>query len=851
MNIRYLMTRYKLFRLGYLRNVSHWLIKKGLWLIHILITYLLPYLIYPEINQYRLLMDIIDEKNRYIEHLQSNDNRVEIKKHVSAYNKYLFLFRIKFLLQIILFPIAAISFIIRKIWRFFVLKVHHLDYSDESLEAGTIPGHDSRAGEIHYTLKPVNKGARIPSGLVYLRYRIASSKSDNPLLYIDQGSGFTEDYSIPLPASCGVVKEYLIELPSYTRSLKLSIGCLDGVIELSDIVLLETNLLVAAYKHAKQNNLKLVRALYEIFIREFPWTRRPYRYNQNYTTWIRNFDALQNQDVRSIQNHIAALTESISITIILCCFEGKPELLKRSIHSIQQQYYNNWILLLVSEENLAIETLSLISESDRKDSRIRVISSLEPVQSRRIIKTITDDSDCIAYLEQGDVLPSHALYMIAIHFLSHQDTEILYADHDYLDDAGTRLNPYFKPDWNYDLFLSCNYLEGILAFKPGLVIDVFDEGNKSEILHPALFIYKMIARVSEDAIYHLPFILCHKAMVDSSSPEVPESFINAMADAIANHLKNSTPNASARIEDPKNRIFRISRVLDSKQHPVSLVIPTRNHYTLLSNCIRGILERTDYSNIELIIIDNDSDDSITLEYLDLIQADPRVSVVKYPGTFNYSAINNFAVSHCSHEYIALINNDIAVISETWLSEMMGHIIRKEVGIVGAKLLYGNDTIQHAGVIIGLGGVAGHAFRYFPRNSPGVNNRLLMTQQLSCVTGACLLTKKSIFTMVNGLDDTNLKIAFNDVDYCLKVRDLGYKIIWTPYAELYHLESASRSYDLNEENIERWQSEYNYMKTKWQDKLKNDPAYNPNLTIAGEDFTLANKPRVSKPWVHYE
>jgi len=166
-------------------------------------------------------------------------------------------------------------------------------------------------------------------------------------------------------------------------------------------------------------------------------------------------------------------------------------------------------------------------------------------------------------------------------------------------------------------------------------------------------------------------------------------------------------------------------------------------------------------------------------------------------------------------------------------------------------LYGNDTIQHAGVIIGLGGVAGHAFRYFPRNSPGVNNRLLMTQQLSCVTGACLLTKKSIFTMVNGLDDTNLKIAFNDVDYCLKVRDLGYKIIWTPYAELYHLESASRSYDLNEENIERWQSEYNYMKTKWQDKLKNDPAYNPNLTIAGEDFTLANKPRVSKPWVHYE
>ncbi|HEY4732566.1 MAG TPA: glycosyltransferase, partial [Gammaproteobacteria bacterium] len=339
-------------------------------------------------------------------------------------------------------------------------------------------------------------------------------------------------------------------------------------------------------------------------------------------------------------------------------------------------------------------------------------------------------------------------------------------------------------------------------------------------------------------------------MADNLPQDVVEATGNKLLKAMTAHLNRTTPGACAELVDPARRIFRVSRRQSGNEFPVSLIVPTRNYYGLLSNCITGILEHTDYRNLEIIIVDNDSDDVITLEYLDTLRSNDRVSVIKYPGEFNYSAINNFAVEHCRHEYIGLINNDISVINTGWLSEMMGHLIRDEVGIVGAKLLYGNDTIQHAGVIIGLGGVAGHAFRHFPCNSPGVNDRLLLTQQLSCVTGACLLTKKSIYKSVGGLDQVNLKIAFNDVDYCLKVMDLGYKIIWTPYAELYHLESASRGFDLNDTNIERWQSEYDYMKNKWNFKLQDDPAYNPNLTIGTEDFTLSNRPRINKPWASF-
>ncbi|NNE38419.1 MAG: glycosyltransferase family 2 protein, partial [Gammaproteobacteria bacterium] len=283
---------------------------------------------------------------------------------------------------------------------------------------------------------------------------------------------------------------------------------------------------------------------------------------------------------------------------------------------------------------------------------------------------------------------------------------------------------------------------------------------------------------------------------------------------------------------------------------ISLIVLTRDRVSLLTDCVTGLMEGTDYKNIEIIIVDNGSEETSTLDYLDAIKQKPNVTVIREPSEYNFSRLNNIAIKHAKGDYIGLINNDISIIEPYWLHEMMGHILREDVGIVGPKLLYANNTIQHAGVIVGLGGVAGHAFRHQPHHSRGYDDRLMLTQQLSCVTAACLLTKKSIYNKVEGLNETSLKVAFNDVDYCLKVRELGYKVIWTPFATLYHLESASRSSDLSKENIGRWNSEFSYMTGKWSQVLEKDPFYNPNLTIADEDFSYSIPPRQHKPWEGY-
>jgi len=224
-----------------------------------------------------------------------------------------------------------------------------------------------------------------------------------------------------------------------------------------------------------------------------------------------------------------------------------------------------------------------------------------------------------------------------------------------------------------------------------------------------------------------------------------------------------------------------------------------------------------------------------------------VRILGYPGPFNYSAINNFATKYATHDIIAFINNDIEVIDREWLREMVSHVIRPEIGAVGAKLFYHDDTIQHGGTIIGLGGVAGHAFRYFDREDAGYLHRLQLTQNLSAVTAACMLLRKAVFNEVGGFDPVNLPVAYNDVDLCLRIREHGYWNVWTPFARLYHHESGSRPSDYSPERLSKYRLEMNYLKSRWKDIIRHDPCYNPNLTLDTEDFALAYPPRVIRPW----
>ena len=275
---------------------------------------------------------------------------------------------------------------------------------------------------------------------------------------------------------------------------------------------------------------------------------------------------------------------------------------------------------------------------------------------------------------------------------------------------------------------------------------------------------------------------------------------------------------------------------------VSLLIPTRNGFELIKQCVDSILVNTTYPKYEIIIVDNGSDETKTLEYFQFLKSDLRVKVLRDDRPFNYSALNNEAVKHANGELIGLINNDIEVLTSDWLTEMVSHAIRPEVGAVGAKLWYPDDTLQHGGVIL-VGGVAGHFHKGIRRGDYGYFGRADLIQSLSAVTAACLIVKKSLYEEVGGLNETALKVAFNDVDFCLKLHVRGYKNIWTPYAELYHHESATRGVDDTKEKMRRFQGEIDYMKKTWQSLLSNDPAYNLNLADR-EDIGLAWPPRIN-------
>jgi GT2 family glycosyltransferase len=418
--------------------------------------------------------------------------------------------------------------------------------------------------------------------------------------------------------------------------------------------------------------------------------------------------------------------------------------------------------------------------------------------------------------------------------------KIIYSDEDKINLMGERVEPHFKSDWNPDLFFSQNYVSHLGIYQRELIekikgFRVGFEGSQDQDL-----LLRCLPHVQENEIIHVAKILYHWRVSEGSTAlnageksYTTDAGIKALEDYFA-QLK-----LDVRVsEGVAPNLYRLYYPIPTPEPLVSLIIPTRDMLPVLQPCIRSILDKTTYQNYEIIILDNESIEEETLAFFEEIQKeDTRIKVLPYHYPFNYSAINNYAVEHVKGELIGLINNDIEVISPDWLTEMVSHALRPEIGCVGAKLYFDDDTIQHAGVIVGLGGVAGHSHKHFYRDAPGYFYRLRIVQNLSAVTAACLIIRKSIFEQVGGLEEQNLAVAFNDVDFCLKVRTAGYRNLWTPYAELYHHESKSRGAEDTPEKIARFNKEIAFMKTKWGNTLQIDPYYNQNLTLSREDFSM--------------
>ena len=525
----------------------------------------------------------------------------------------------------------------------------------------------------------------------------------------------------------------------------------------------------------------------------------------------------------------------LTISVVMPTYNTAEFHLRQAIESVLAQSYPQWELCIADDASPDTRIQQLLKEYRQRDSRIKVIfrSANGHISAASNSALVLATGEYVAFVDHDDMLAPHALLLIIEAINQNPSAQILYSDEDKIDEQGNHSAPYFKPDWNPDLFFSQNYVAHLSVYHRKLLLHIGGfrtgvEGSQDQDL-----LLRCLPYLKQGEIVHVPAVLYHWRMTNGSVALDPgeksyttEAGIKALRDFFS-----AQGRADIKVEAGAVPNTYRTRYPISKPEPlVSLLVPTRDMLEVLEPCIRSILEKTTYQNYEVLILDNGSIKSATLDYFDQVQAaDSRVRVIPYHYPFNYSAINNYGVQHARGELIGLINNDVEIISPEWLTEMVSHALRPEIGCVGAKLYYANNTIQHAGVILGIGGVANHAYRNFPRGDHGYFARLSVVQNYSAVTAACLLVRKSIYEEVGGLEEEYLKVAFNDIDFCLKVREAGYRNLWTPYAELYHYESMSRGSEDTLEKQARFQREAEFMLRRWGNTLTSDPNHNSNLT----------------------
>lgn len=499
--------------------------------------------------------------------------------------------------------------------------------------------------------------------------------------------------------------------------------------------------------------------------------------------------------------------------------------LQRTLHSVQQQSHPHWQLWLCQTATAIPPELE---KQFQYEPRIRFNQDVP-----------LSEDDWYVFMEEGDQLATHCLQQLAKQ-ISTSPAAIVYADHDLLNMQHLRVAPRFKPQWSPDLLMHQNYIGQAFTVK-GLYLKQLSQEHKWWLLHHYPILLEALLNISPNQraalIHRVPLMLFHQAQSNQKL---------GYSDATVGRLKTlyqklTQQNGEQLLKITKGKadnLFHLHYVIPKPLPLVSLIIPTRDALEITRTCVNSILYLTHYPHYEIIIVDNQSQQTETLAWFEQISQHDKVRVIKYDKPFNYSAINNFAVKHAKGSIIGLVNNDTEVINKQWLTEMLQHACRPEIGCVGAKLYYHDDTIQHAGVILGLWGLAGHSHKNYLRYDRGHQARLISVQNLSAVTAACLLVRKDVYEEVGGLEEYHLTVAFNDVDFCLKVMQAGYRNLFTPYAELYHYESKTRGKEDTPEKKAREQGEIRYMQQKWPALLDDDPHYNPNLTRSREDFTVS-------------
>ncbi len=570
-----------------------------------------------------------------------------------------------------------------------------------------------------------------------------------------------------------------------------------------------------------------------------------------YRDWIEQYDTVTDADRTVIDAAIAQFRRRPRISVLVPTFNSDERLLREMIGSMRAQFYANWELCIADDASTDESVRRVLREEAARDDRIKLaLRDINGHISEASNSALALASgEYVALLDHDDLLPPHALYMVARYLDLHPDARMLYSDEDKLTPEGERSAPFFKPDWNPLLFLTRNIFSHLGVFETALVREVggFRKGFEgSQDYDLAL---RCLERCGNDRVVHIPHVLYHWRIVPGSTAgsadEKPYALMAAQR-AVQEHLQRLGINATVDIQPDGPRLLRVRYAVPQPQPLVSIVIPTRDGLQLTRQCIESIFNKTLYRNYEIILVDNGSVEAQTLAYFNELAQRPNVTVIRDDSPFNFSALNNRAASIAKGTYLCLLNNDIEVISPDWLNEMVGLAAQPGAGAIGARLWYPNDTVQHAGVLLGLGGIAGHLHLGARRGYAGYFGRAVAAQNLSVVTAACLVVRKSTYDLVGGLAE-ELAVAFNDVDFCLRLIEAGYRNAWTPHADLYHYESASRGSDMDPRKYQRFVSEVRWMEERWGALLAHDPAYNPNLSLSLDQpqFSLASPPRVGK------
>lgn len=556
----------------------------------------------------------------------------------------------------------------------------------------------------------------------------------------------------------------------------------------------------------------------------------------NYEDFLKKYGVKEEELARQRQE---VFENGPCFSIAVPLYQTKEKYLREMIESVQAQTYTNWELCLADGSGREHSLQPVAGEYIAKDKRIKycLLDSNEGIAGNTNEALKMAEGDFVVLTDHDDLLSPEALYQCAKAVQKEPQTDVIYSDEDKVDMSGKKFfEPHFKSDYNIDLLCTMNYICHLFVVRK----DVMERAGLFESCYDGAQDHDFILRCTEKAehIVHIPKVLYHWRCHAQSTSENPESklyaFENGCKAVKAHYDRIGIP---AEVEQgPFYGMYR-THYLWKEQPLVSILIPNKDHVADLKKCMDSIEEKSTYRNFEFIIVENNSTEEETFAYYKEIEKRDNVRVLYYKEDFNYSRINNFGTKEANGEYVLLLNNDTEMIEPDSIKEMLDVCMRPDVGIVGAKLIFEDNTIQHAGVIIGFGGVAGHAFIGQDRDDNGYFSRIISVQDLSAVTAACLMVRRSVFDEVEGLNE-DFKVAFNDIDFCLKVRKAGYLVVYNPYAQFYHYESKSRGQEDSADKVARFQQEIGLFGERWGELLENgDSYYNPNLTLDKADFSL--------------